>query len=319
MYGLKPLGIPHHLIDVIAPSYYVETLSPREIDDTWVTDYYKIPLLFICKNVQTLFELTKSNKGSQYSAYLDESFKQLLVRTNNKPSLGEIYDMIQDIVDDDDMSRIKWVYEGMFKKIQQMAKYTIDEDEDNQWSAIGKSLQKAVDQSREAGYMIPRWIVFTLSHSEHPEEPKNLAFLSTVLTEIYAFAKHSRKYGLPIKFGVMLDELHTYVRDKQASSRSAIHDLLFAWGRTSRVLRMFITQKDDQLDKVFRDNIKKDLRQGTYATLLSCENIPEPGYAEYLNRVNPNPKIVDQPYYIPKVKTAPPMCCVEDDEPNNEK
>lgn len=312
-----PQGIPGNLMHIIAPQYYLEAASPREIDESLVTNYYKIPLRFICKNVLTLFELVKANRSAQYSAELDERFKQILIKTNNHPSLDDVYEMISEIIEDDNYSRVKSIYLSMFGKIQQLAKYTIDEK--SQWSAIGEALFKTVEQSQIAGYKIPSWIVFTLGHSEHPEEPKNLAFISTVLTEIYAFAKQARLNNLPISLGIFMDELHTYVRDTQASSRASIHDLLFAWGRSSKVLRCFATQKDDQLDKIFRDDFGKLDASGTYSTVIGYDAIPEPGYAKYLNRLNSNPLQLDQPYYVPKIKTCPPLMCVEDDEPNDKK
>lgn len=315
LFNARPQGIPGNLIKIIAPKYYLEAASPREIDDSLVTDYYTIPLRFICKNVLTLFELVKANKSAQYSAELDERFKQLLIYTNNKPTLDDIYEMINEIVENPDYSRVRNVYTGMMGKIRNLAKYTIDENA--QWSAIGQALFDTVRQSQIAGYKIPSWIIFTLALSEHPEEEKNLAFISTLLTEIYAFAKYARMNNLPISLGIFLDELHTWVRDAKSSARLSIHDLFFAFGRSFQIKRCFATQNDDQLDKVFKDDISKISDIGRYSVVAEYTLRPEPGYAAYLNRLDHNPLQHDQPLFVPKLKTCPPLMCVESDQPND--
>lgn len=307
-----PNGIAHTQIDVIAPMYYVAGLTPEEINDSWVTDYYRVPLR-LC-TLPVMFELTKLNKKAGYASSFDQKFKDLMIRTNNNPQISDIHEMINEIIADDRMSRMKWVYQMMQTKIEEVADNTICED---RWSPVGKCLERAAEEGRA------RWIVFTLGHAQNPEDDLNLAIVSTVLKEIHMFSeivRHNPTRYPNFQIGVMMDELHTYVRNKDASTRGAIHDLLFAWGRTSKVLRMFLTQKDDQLDKVFRDNIEKSVSPvGTYQCVISCSAIPEPGYVTYVNRVQPNPAKPDQPLYYPKVKSVPPLFEVESDEPDNEK
>lgn len=268
-YG-RVLGIPGDQIDVIAPQYYVEGLSPQEIRDTWVTDYYRVPLRFC--TLPVMFELTKMNKKAGYAGSFDQRFKDLLIRTSNRPKLSDVFDMLRDIANDPAMKRMKWVYDMMIRKIQEVARWTIDDGSDKkhpergEWSAITECLFRAVKESQETGKPRARWIVFTLGHSEHPEDDMNLALVSCVLTEIYAFAKFARMHNLPISLGVMMDELHTYVRNKDASTRAAIHDLLFAWGRTSRVQRLFLSLPPDE--KIWCVDENRHLHRMPIGTLI---------------------------------------------------
>jgi hypothetical protein len=80
------------------------------------------------------------------------------------------------------------------------------------------------------------------------------------------------------------------------------------------------TQKDDQLDKVFQDDIGKGINPiGTYQCVISCSAIPEPGYITYVNRVQPNPLDPEKPLYYGKVKSIPPLFEVESDEVDDQK
>lgn len=315
-FGLDPLGIPGTSIDIIAPQYYVEGLTPSEIHDTWVTDYYRVPLRFCSMRIIT--ELTKLNDKASYAGSFESRFRDLLIRTNNRPRIQDLTDMLNEIVAEPEMRRFSWIYGMVAAKIIEISRWTLD-DSANEWSAVGNALLNAVADGQRAGHPVGRWVVFTLAHSDHPEDYMNLAIVSCVLTEISAFAKFARMHNLPIKLGVIMDELHTYVRNKNASTREAIHDLLFAWGRTSGILRLFLTQKDEQLDKVFRDDITKIASIGSYQTIFSCYSVPEPGRASYLNRLEPSRNAPGMPYYLQEVKLCPPLFDVESSEPDDEK
>lgn len=284
--GGHPRGIPHTQIDIIAPYYYVQRLSAQEIRDTWVTMTYKVPLR-LC-TLPVMFEITKLNKKAGYASTFDQRFRDLLIRTQNRPKIIDIEMMIQNIIDDDNFSWLKRVYIMMLEKIREVAPLTLDDQD--QWSSIGKCLSRAVDEKRA------RWIVFTLGHAENPEDDLNLAIVSTVLKEIKMFTENVRRDKEKSEnfcLGVMMDELHTYVRNKDASTLGAIHDLNFAWGRTNKVVRFFLSLPPDE--RIWCVDPLGNLRRVPIGSLVDSvfsknprrvDKYPEKGYEMLEGNVN---------------------------------
>jgi len=259
-----------------------------------------------------MFELAKLNTGTSYASTFDQKFKDIMAKTHKNPKLSDMYAAINEHGSKPSMKRLKWTFDRLYDQIQDIADRIIDDK--TQWSVIGKSLFKAARERQS------RWIIFTFSLEFDPEEDMNLALVSCILNEIYAFADYARHNNLPISLGVLMDELHTYVKNKDASTKKAIHNLLMAWGRSSKVLRAFITQHDDQLPKEFKDDIGKNLQtNGKYDVIIKCSRLPESGTLEYLNGATPNPKDIDQPIWYPQLKSCPPLCEVEADEVDNDK
>lgn len=312
--GGVPMGIPYTQIDVISPLYYVAALTPDEIKRHLITDTYKVPLR-LC-SLPVMFELTKLNRNSRYAASFDQRFKNIMIETAGNPKLSDIMEMIDSIIDDPDMSRMRWIYVMMKKTIEEVSDLVIDDN--SIWSSVGKAMERAAREGRA------RWIVFTLNTGQDSADSDlNLGIVSTILQEIKMFTSHyllnkeKEGYG-DFRVGVLIDELHTYVRNKNSSTRYAIHDLLHQWGRSNQVLRIFLTQRDEQLDKVFQDDIdKKNKSSGTYQCVIQCYTNPEPGYLSYINRVSHDPRNIDQPLFYPMVKSCPPLFEVESNEINN--
>lgn len=305
-HGLVPMGIPSENMTVAAPSFYINAATPKELDATKVTDVYKIPLRLCSPRI--LFELAKMNRGAAYSATFDMKFKELLQKTNKRPTKKQLFDMIKTgIIENDDYPNvIKWAYKNLIQKIREVENFTIDDT--CYWSVIGEALKRASETGR------PGWIVFTLAHAQNAQDDANLALVTAVLEEIKEFAQEARINGYNIKLGVMIDEMHTFVRQSDKSSTEAIHDLIFMWGRTSKVWRMFMTQKKEQLPKTFQDDIAKHEMLGTYQNLIECQSIPESGYGKMLDRLNAqsrNDVMSDEPRYLPGIKFCPPLIEVE--------
>ncbi len=307
--GGKPRGIPYTQIDVIAPEYYVQEATNEMILQKHITGMYRIPLRLL--ELNAMFELTKLNTGTSYASTFDQKFKDIKIQTRGNPKLADIYNVLSQYAQNKRMKRVAWTFDMLYQKIQDVADRVIDEN--HRWSRVGEALFRAASENK------PRWIVFTFSLTRHPEEDMNLALVSSVLGEIYDFADYARMNNLRISLGVMIDELHTYVRNKDASTSQAIHDLLMAWGRTSRVLRCFLTQKDDQLPKGFRDEIGKMSPVGTYDVVIECRRIPTPGHLSYLSRATPSMDNPEIPLWYPLVRSCPPLCEVESDQPDDEK
>lgn len=305
-HGIMPAGIPGDQIDVIAPEYYINQCDPDLIRETHVTRTYRIPLS-LCR-LGIMFELTKLKKGAGYAATFEVQFNELLKRTNRNPTMQQLEDMINDVILDDNTPRnIEWTFKMMIGRIKQIADFTIDDQ--HQWSPVGESLFRAAREKK------PRWIVFTLGHAQSPSDPVNLAMLTAVLEEIKVFSDKVRMNNLNINLGVMIDELHTYVRNKNSTSWLAIHDLIQAWGRSAKIWRIFMTQRQEQLPKMFQDSIDKLSLQGVYQNIVSCQAVPDPGYGQFLDRLHGrvDRMITDKPRYYPKVKFCPPMIEVESD------
>ena len=306
-FGLYPRGIPSTQIDIIAPEYYMQYVSPDEIRRTRVTASYRIPLA-MCR-LAIMFELTKLKKGAGYAATFEVLFQNLLKETNYKPTLDQFKKMTEDMMQDDRFpSNLIWVFNMMLDRIDRIAKFTIDDQ--HQWSPVGEALFRAAREGR------PRWIVFTLAHAQSPTDVANLAMLTAVLDEVKAFAKKAKVNGFNIPLGVFIDELHTFVNDPQSTSVKAVHDLMHAWGRSSKIWRIYATQKQDQLPKTFRDSVENLTNAGTYQNIVSCQQVPEPGYGKFLDRLHgrsDDGPVSDSPRFYPSVKFCPPMIEVESD------
>ena len=306
-FGLYPRGIPGNQIDIIAPEYYMQYISPDEIRRTRVTTSYRIPLA-MCR-LAIMFELTKLKKGAGYAATFEVLFQNLLKETNYKPTLDQFKKMTEDMMQDDKFpSNMVWVFNMMLDRIDRIAKFTIDDK--HQWSPVGEALFKAAREGK------PRWIVFTLAHAQSPTDAANLAMLTAVLDEVKAFAKKSKVEGFNIPLGVFIDELHTFVNDPQSTSVKAVHDLMHAWGRSSKVWRIYATQKQEQLPKTFRDSVDNMTNAGTYQNIISCQQVPEPGYGKFLDRLHgrsDDGPVSNSPRFYPSVKFCPPMIEVESD------
>jgi intein/homing endonuclease len=313
-FGFTPIGIPGVQMDIIAPDYFMQSATPETIRETKVTATYRIPLR-LCQ-IGIMFELTKLRKGAQYASTFEVKFNQLLKETNNNPKMDQFFTMIDDWLEDpkgEVPKNMRFIFTYMKSKIKEMQKFTIDEN--NKWSAVGNALIRAAIEKK------PRWIVFTLCHAQSPQDDVNLALLTAVLSEIKDFAEYARMNRLDIRLGVMIDELHTFVRRKDASSTAIIHDLLFAWGRTSKIWRVFMTQKNEQLNKTFQDKIEDLKLTGTFQKVIKCRAIPEPGYGSMLDRQNAAKEgeiVSDEPRYIDAIKFCPPLMEVESDFPDDE-
>jgi hypothetical protein len=311
--GLVPMGIPPSQIDIIEPEFFLKQITDKQIRESHVTQSYKIPLALCGLNL--MFELTKLTKKASYASSFDVTFNELLAKTNNKPTIAEFEAMIENIKADPKLcpKQLVWVYDMMIGKIKLIAKFTIDEK--NQWSAVGKSLFRAASEGK------PRWIVFTLKHAKHANDDVNLAMVTAVLTEIKMFAEIARMNHLNIKLGVMVDELHTFVREKDSTTIEMIHDLMFAWGRTSKLWRIYMTQKQEQLPKAFQDSIEHLKLTGTFQNIISCQAVPTPGYGKLLDRLHARDELSpvdDTPRFYPHVKFMPPMCEVESPYSSND-
>jgi len=307
-FGMQPRGIPGDQIDIIAPEYYMHYISPDEIRRTCVTHKYRIPLA-LCR-LGIMFELTKLKKGAGYAAQFEVLFQNLLKETNNNPTIDQFKKMTEDMMQDDKFpSNMIWVFNMMLDRIDRIAKFTIDDQ--HQWSPVGDALFKAAREGK------PRWIVFTLAHAQSPTDAANLAMLTAVLEEVKAFAKKMRVANTYVPLGVFIDELHTFVNDPQSTSVHAVHDLMHAWGRSSKVWRMYATQKQEQLPKTFRDSVENVTSAGTYQNIISCQQVPEPGYGQFLDRLhgrgNDDSPVSNMPRLYPAVKYCPPMIEVESD------
>jgi hypothetical protein len=178
-----------------------------------------------------------------------------------------------------------------------------------------EALFKAAEEKR------PRIIVFTLKHAKTPQDDVNLAMVTAVLTEIKQFAEYARMHQIPVSLGVLVDELHTFVRKSHSTSVEMIHDLMFAWGRTSKLWRIYMTQKQEQLPKTFRDVIESLKLGGTFQNIISCQHVPTPGFGKFLDRLHArdeNSPVDETPRFYPKVKFMPPLCEVESDFLNDD-
>jgi intein/homing endonuclease len=307
-FGMQPRGIPGSQIDIIAPEYYMQYISTDEIRRTCVTQKYRIPLA-LCR-LGIMFELTKLKKGAGYAAQFEVLFQNLLKETNNNPTIDQFKKMTEDMMQDDKFpGNMVWVFNMMLDRIDRIAKFTIDDK--HQWSPVGDALFKAARENK------PRWIVFTLAHSQSPTDAANLAMLTAVLEEVKAFAKKMKVANTYVPLGVFIDELHTFVNDPQSTSVHAVHDLMHAWGRSSKVWRMYATQKQEQLPKTFRDSVDNITSAGTYQNIISCQQVPEPGYGRFLDRLhgrgNDDSPVSNMPRLYPAVKYCPPMIEVESD------
>lgn len=306
-HGLYPMGIPGANVRVIAPHYFMNTADLDLIRRYKVTHSYKIPLI-MC-GLELMFELTKLTKKASYASTFQITFDELLKKTHNKPTIREFEDMIDDLTADPDFpTQLTWVYNMMKDKIHKIGGYIIDEA--NQWSSLGKSLFDAAQSG------VPKWIVFTLVHAKHVQDDMNLALMTAVLTEIREFAAQARLMGLPVNLGVMVDELHTYVNNKDATSTEALHDLIFHWGRSQKIWRIYMTQKQEQLPKTFRDEIAGLKSKGTFQNIIECQAIPQPGYGQFLDRLHSrdeNNPVDNNPRYYPAVKFMAPIIEVESD------
>lgn len=307
-FGGTPRGIPANLIDVIAPVYHIESAEVSKLKSYQITGKYLIPLRFLPLNA--MFELTKMNTGASYAATFDQKFKDIMIRTKKNPKLVDIHSVISGYANNKKLKRLAWTFDMLDQKIRDIEDRAICE---RKWSRLGEALFQAVAEGK------PRWIAFTLALDDYPDEDMNLAFVTAILTEIKDFADIARMNNWKISLGVMIDELHMYVRNKEASTRHAIHDLLLHWGRSEMIMRSFITQKDEQLDKVFRDGIGKLSPTGTYDILIEASRIPEPGTVAILNRATVNLKDPDNLIYYPKVASCPPLCEVESKDVDDEK
>ncbi len=311
-HGICPMGIPASQVDIIAPEYFMKMVPVDKIRESRITDSYKIPLV-MC-GLALMFELTKLSKGASYAATFEVKFNELLIQTQNKPTVAAFEKMINDLVSDPKFPKqLMWVFNMMLQKIKEIAGFTIDEQ--NQWSSVGRALFRAARENK------PRIIYFTLKDAKTPQDDVNLALLTAVLTEVKVFAEHARHAGLNVRLGVLIDELHTFVRVKDSTSVQMIHDLIFAWGRTSKIWRIYMTQKQEQLPKTFRDSIDELKSQGTFQNIISCQAVPEPGYGKMLDRLHARDDgstTDDTPRFYPKVKFMPPICEVESDIPDNE-
>jgi hypothetical protein len=301
------MGIPGDQMDVIAPDYFMQRAQPEDILKTHVTNTYRIPLALCRPGI--MFELTKLNEKAQYASSFEVRFADLLKKTNKNPTISQLEKMIDDYIAGPRFpGYLVTVYNQLIDKIKEIADYTIDDK--HQWSAIGNALFKAARERR------PRWIVLTLSHAQSPQDPVNLAMLTAVLEEIKEFAKKAITDGFDIKLGIMIDEMHTYVRDPKASSTASIHDLIFAWGRSSKIWRMYMTQKQEQLPKTFQDSIDRLNMTGTFQNIISCQSVPEPGFGKLLDRLHgrsDDSPVTDKPRFYPAVKFCPPIIEVESD------
>jgi hypothetical protein len=134
-HGLYPVGIPKDLMTIVAPEYFMKMVDIKAIRDDHVTHPYKIPLV-LC-GLALMFELTKMSKGASYAATFEVKFNELLIQTNNQPTIAMFEAMIEDMITDDSFPKqLLWVFKMMMQKIKEIANFTIDEK--HQWSSIGK-------------------------------------------------------------------------------------------------------------------------------------------------------------------------------------
>jgi len=300
--GLRPMGIPQKLMKVIAPEFYVTSLNPSDIRDDWITNMYKIPIAF--SSLPILFGITNMSAGSQYGATYDVAWKELMKRTHRKPTLEDVMEMLQMMMDGAPSGSQRW-YETLMNAISRVADLTLTND---RWSPVGKALlQSAIDKK-------PRWIVVTFKHAEYSGDPINLAIYSAIFEEIRAIAEMSIKKKWDLRIGTFVDELQYFAPKDNAKDNIALKttkECIYRWGRTNKIWRVWATQRNEHLVTLLQDRIEKFSRDGTYQKVIKCFSINEPGYCSLMDRQRAHKLNLNLPYFVPIIKSAPPMFEVE--------
>jgi hypothetical protein len=309
-FGLYPVGFPTEdrdgetLMVISEPYYNMNMQSATEIKASYITHPYKVPIKFL--NLQLMCELTAINIHANYVRRFDDVRKKMYAEVPN-PTLSDLSIMLEEIIEKT-KGNVKNLYRRMKEKIEEEGKFSIKSS--GAWSSVGEQLMSAAFGSK------PKFIVMTFRHSDSPFDPRNSACYTALLEEIKLLSTLAKRNQWNLKLGIIVDELYYYTRksgNDYPSSWVATHDLLYNWGASNRVMRIFATQRDVQLDKEFSDSIKNRKYSSTYAydIVFHTRKIPRVGYASVLDRLHPIESGKSTPKYIDNVKLCPPLCSSE--------
>lgn len=294
-YGLKPTGIPEDLMIITAPEYYTRGMTKSELEMDQITHKYRIPIRMA--NIPILFAMTKLNPDTMYSSAYDANWKRMMARTKRKPTRQDLYDMLAQCQIGQNQTMLRW-YDTLISKIRDVEDLTLTE---NPFSPVGLGLLSAAYDHK------PRWIVVTFKRADNSKDPFNLAIYAAVLAEIKFITEIAKDLNFDLRIGLYVDEMQYYVSDKNSIAFQETVEAIYRWGRANRLFRIWGTQTNDHLHKLLQDDIEKFSRQGTYQKVIQFQRMGGPGYCKYMDRQLENAFELDVPYFVPYVKTPPPM------------
>ena len=254
-------SIPAERMDVISPRYFLEMLHRDDIVTTGITEKYTIP--FRHCSISNLVEMMKLNEKASYLSMFEIMLHELQFERHGMATVQDLIAMMENAMQDPGFpSNMVWTVRMLIDKLNRVHDALINDDP---WSSIGSSLFKALSENQ------PRWIVLTLGHALSPVDLFSMSMIDTVLTELRKFCELLRVNGIRMNIGVMVNNIDTLMRNGQSGAR-AVHDLINAWGRTSRVYRLCTANRADDLPKEYFARSRSRALFCRFQDIIECRN-----------------------------------------------
>jgi hypothetical protein len=268
-------GIPADQMDVLAPEFHLRLANADEIVHDNITGSYAAPLRFL--GARTLLEMLKVNQKSSYSSTIDFMIQEL-VSQHQSVSMDDLINAIEHMMMDDKFpSQLVWVYNMVIMKIREVGRFVIRE---SAWSPVGESLHKAISENR------PRWIVINAGMAM---DSITTSTVSTILGEIHKFMMMLRVNKIGMNVGVLINNVDLFFRE-QSSSIDAVHDLIYAWGRSNGILSIVTTSNMRGMPATFVKDL--DSINGTFQNVIRC--FPS-GIASLVDKLHGEPDVIFGP------------------------
>lgn len=236
----------------------------HNIGDVKINSEYYIPPYQL--DMEILFELAGLNSKAGYAKSLDYILKKRILSEGEDLTIADILDSIQNIANDPRMSRMRWVYEMLYKKIEDMDDLFFKQGESELIQSI-----KNTD---------PKFIVITF-----PFDDFNSSFFSVMIKELFQYLLQMRLKNSEKEVSIFVDDFHFLTEKKENSSWEYLRALLLGLGLNIGSRRVFIGDQS-QLPRIFRGDI--DSGYGLYTIVMKTKSIPSFGMVDWINNSCPS-------------------------------
>lgn len=278
--GMRGRGIPEAAQKTFIPEYI--RLGIRDRDKRDITGYLA-PIYYI--NVSWLFELCKMNPNAGYASVFDNIIRSTLIEHPKDP-IDQLYQRVDEIINDPDMRRMQWVYRMLLYKMRQFAQYALT---NNEQSVLGEHLLHGIQTQTT------QWVNLILPSDDD-------YFIVPILSEIFALQRQYPDW----KLGIAIEELDVYTQHATKTlSFAAFKSLLTEWNMCKTWTA--ISGNPRQIPKALLDNSTNE-SAGLYTTIIESTFIPERGSLMYYNRAAGTDQMT--PIRYERVKVMPPLASI---------